>query len=122
MLYELLSPLLNAPTPDLVWNTTYNQRSQTYISTLGGKKLTQNQSSQLQKEAEFISKTELFSVMCETLKVDAHRRMFETSQNLEDIFAGKMLLYALDIIEKVIHTAAHPFIDKPIINSNIKRT
>ena len=84
--------------------------------------MTPSQVANFQKEAQLLEKMELYKAITVTLTEDAQRRMFVTSQNVDDIFAGKMLLYALNIIEKVIHTAANPHIDKPIIKSNNKNT
>lgn len=108
LLWKLLSEKLNATDPTLLWNTTLNQKTNKYVSTLGKKKLSEGQVASFKSEAQLLDKMGLWKAVKETLKYDAQYRMFIASDSLEKIFAGKMLLYALDVIEKIITSAANP--------------
>jgi hypothetical protein len=57
----------------------------------------------LKQEAEIIAQTDLWKLMVNTLRASAHKRVFIDSKEINDIMAGKMALYNLSLLEKIIH-------------------
>lgn len=54
------------------------------------------------QEAEVIVQLGLWKSMEETIKASAHKRIFVDSKDLNDIMAGKMALYNLDLMKKIL--------------------
>lgn len=78
------------------------QHSGRYTATLGGKKLTTNQLSQLQQEAGLFEQTLLWRLITNTLPHEAELRMFKGMKTLEDSHYGKAILHAVGVIEAIV--------------------
>jgi predicted metallopeptidase len=92
----LLKNLLNAVVVDDV--ITKDKLGNIY---LGEDKLTDQEKINIYQEVEFIEKTRIWKVYTESLKQQAEERIFNHSKTLDDMFAGKMMLYNLDVILKI---------------------
>jgi hypothetical protein len=93
----LLSELLCAQVVEDI--ITQDKQKNIYI---GGEKITQQELKVIQEEIKFVKETRLWSIINETIKADAQRKMFVSAKTTDDLFAGKMMLYNLDLINKCI--------------------
>lgn len=98
LLNRLLPNLLNSVSTESVLKVV---RGGTY---LGNEKITQAQADNLALEAKRIEATRLWQVMMETLKNDANQKMFTNSVSFDDMWAGKMMIYNLSVLDKIIST------------------
>ena len=58
-------------------------------------------------DARFLQENQLFQVIKNRLISDAHEVMFNKSTSYEDMNSGKMMLYNLDVQEKIIDKIAN---------------
>lgn len=56
----------------------------------------------LQQEAELMSKLDLWHLMTNTLESSAQKRIFVDSKDINDILAGKMALYNVSLMKKIL--------------------
>lgn len=56
----------------------------------------------LKQEAELLEKLELWHLMTNTIRASAHKKVFVDSKDLNDVLAGKMALYNLDLMKKIL--------------------
>lgn len=78
-----------------------------YTATLGGKKLTANQLSQLQQEVGMIEQTLWWKMVTNTLPREAELRMFKGMKTLEDSHFGKAILHAVGVMETINDSIKH---------------
>lgn len=98
---DVLKDLLNAPLPsDILGGDSAGRVF------LNGQLLTDAELSKLQGEVKVFQDMRLFQVLLGTPRDVAMKVMFEKAQNWDDMRSGKMLLYALDLQMKVMHTIA----------------
>lgn len=71
---------------------------------IGGERIIPEQALAMQQEAEMITNTYLWKVMCSTIEASAQKRIFEKSTTMDDVMAGKMALYNLSLFKKMINT------------------
>lgn len=95
---QLTKDLLCVVVPEDV--VTTDKQGQLFI---GGTKLTAMEVGSLKSEAEFLVKTRLWSILTNSLKDQAMKVMFERSTTFDDMRAGKMMLYNLNVQEKIIY-------------------
>lgn len=69
---------------------------------LGGNLVTEKELAELREEANYITRTKLWSIMTNTLADVARTKMFEEAENFDDMMWGKAILYAVDIQEKIL--------------------
>jgi hypothetical protein len=69
---------------------------------LGDEMLTPEMVHNLRQEAEVLTQLDLWSLMTNTIRATAHKRVFVDSENINDIMAGKMALYNLDLMKKIL--------------------
>lgn len=102
---EILNLLLAKKTksidPNRVFFTGTAQNGEN-IYRLAGKKLTPTQASLLKGEAQMLSHMQLWKIFTETLRNEAHLRMWEKMLSLEDSHYGKTLLHAISIFETIV--------------------
>ncbi len=67
------------------------------------KKLTEDTIQRLKDDADTFANSTLWKILTDEVRYKANQRMFETSNNTYDLLAGKMLLYAIDIIKSKIN-------------------
>lgn len=78
---------------------------------LAGKRVEDNEALALKNEAELIEKTKLWKTMTETLRYQAQLRMFEQSQQSEDVYiSGKFLLHAISTLEHILWACKNPML------------
>lgn len=75
----------------------------TSVVYLGGIKMSDTETKNLREEAMFISKTRLWSILTSTLRAEAQEVMFNKSKDFEDMRSGKLMLYCIDVQDKIIN-------------------
>lgn len=106
ILFTLLANRVGAVDPNQVFlgnKIDVGPNAGKYTCTLGGKKLTPNQTANLQQEVMMLEKTEIWRVFTETLRHEAQLRMFEKSKTNEDMFFGKAILHAIGVFEAIVN-------------------
>lgn len=73
-----------------------------YSATLGGKKLTPNQLSNLQAEAMLFEKSELWKICTDTLRHGAELKMLRDAKTTEDMYWGKALMHSVGVLEHIV--------------------
>ena len=73
---------------------------------LARQEITEGQLRQIGEEAEFILRCKTFREITNCMKYLINRKMFLESQTIEDLTAGKLLLYYLQTLETVLQTAS----------------
>ena len=101
ILYELLSKKTKAIDPNKVFYVGASTDGN-IIYRLAGKKLPDNVASQLRTEAQVLKKMTLWKILTETLRHEAHLRMFEKMVTLDDAHYGKTLLHSISIFETIV--------------------
>lgn len=101
LLNKLLADMTASVDPNKVFYVGTNQAGET-IYRLAGKKLTSNQSSLLRNEAQMLQKMQLWKIFTETLKNEAHQRMWEGMKTLEDSHYGKTMLHAISVFTIIV--------------------
>lgn len=96
-----LEYLLNAVLPERVLEVKEIAPNQKQVY-LGGEILSDSALNNLVAEAKWWESSNLNEILIETLKRDAEKRMFEKSMTIQDMLAGKMLLYSIDVQRKLI--------------------
>lgn len=126
ILFTLLADRIGAVDPKQVFYAEQidsGPNAGKYICTLGGKKLTPNQTANLQQEVMMLEKTEIWHTFTKTLSHEARLRMFEKSKTNEDMFFGKAILHAIGVFEAIVHSIQYAMRDeenKKIVCSPLK--
>lgn len=113
LLYDLLWKKHNAIDMTKVFYTKPLQDG-SYDTKLGGKKLKDNELSNLRNEASIIQQTQLWKIMMETLKNTAHQHLFTQMKTLDDAHWGKAILYALSIEETILKGLEKAHVNVPV--------
>ena len=92
----LLRHYLNAVTVEDV--ITQDKRGGVYLN---GALLSEQEVKNLLEEVKYIENTRMWRIYIESLKEQAQKRIFENAKTLDDLFAGKMMLYNLDVLIKI---------------------
>lgn len=95
------------PTPSLLYavkETDIIASDKNGLIYVNGTRISPEALAKLQSEVKFFKDTDLFRVLFGTPKEHAMRIMFEQSKSWDDMVAGKMLLYALDLQQKIMHS------------------
>lgn len=101
ILQKLLADKVKSIDPNYVFSGIMGQDgSITYK--LAGKKLNTNQVSLLRNEAQMFQKTQLWKIFTETLRNQAHLKLFEKMNSLEDSHFGKALLQSITVFETIM--------------------
>ena len=101
ILYELLAKKTRAIDPNKVFYVG-TATDGSVIYRLAGKKLPDNIASQLRTEAQVIKKMSLWKILTETLRHEAHQRMFEKMVSLDDSHYGKTMLHSIGVFETIV--------------------
>lgn len=92
-----LPELLNSTNPDQVLRI--DKAGKVF---LGGRIIADADKEIIAREAKTLENSKLWKVMLATLEADANERITLKSTTWEDVWAGKMQLYNLSIMKKVI--------------------
>lgn len=98
LINKLTKHLLNTITEGDV--VTFNP--QKGVMFVDGTPLSREETISLQNEAEHFKSTRLYSLLYGTVSDQAKKVIFEKSNTVDDIRAGKMLLLGLDLQTKII--------------------
>ena len=71
---------------------------------LGKQPLSNEQLNTLVSEARFLESSRIWSILQETLKARANEVIFNKSTTFDDVMSGKLMLYNLREIEKIVNT------------------
>lgn len=71
---------------------------------IGGEKADDGRLSNLKSEAEFLLKSDIWGLLCETPKELASRAMFVNGETLADLQKGKSILYMLSTQKNILET------------------
>lgn len=69
---------------------------------IGSDLLTEEEKKSLRGEAQEFKKTRLYSVLINTPRHYAHENLFNKLTTLDHVWSGKMMLYSLDLQEKIV--------------------
>ncbi len=69
---------------------------------IGGKKSDDGRLANLKSEAEFLEKSDIWTIIQESLKESAQRQMFVSSESLDDMKKGKSMLYTLSVQKNIL--------------------
>lgn len=94
--------LFNSIGPEDILKTDTASAQWTYM----GKPISKEETQVLVEQAHALYQSKLWDVLQKDLKYQANKRMFTDSQNLEDMVAGKLLLFYVDIIHTRIKRLA----------------
>ncbi len=94
---EFLLKLLNTIDERLVISYDRNKRL-----LIGGEPILPEKADNLKSEAAFILESETYRIISESLKRDAHERMFINSTSFDDMRSGKVQLHLVDTIHKIL--------------------
>lgn len=100
-LINQLPNLLNASSPDLVLRVD----GKTGKIFLGGKVMNDMDREVIARDAKTLESSKLWKIMIATLDADANERIVIKSTTWDDVWAGKMQLYNLQIMKKIITLA-----------------
>ncbi len=78
---------------------TINDRGQVFLD---GRLITNQELSALKEETKAFNQFRLKTILLNTPKALAEMRMFKDSQSFDDMLAGKLMLYNVDVMEQVI--------------------
>ena len=79
---------------------TFNEK--TGIVFVGGERITPEQAQNLKQEAELIKTLQIWKIFQNSIGDMARKTMFEKSMTFEDLRSGKMMLYNLSILKKIV--------------------
>jgi len=68
---------------------------------INGKELTKEEIKTLKYEIYILKQSRLWNIYTNTIAEQAKKVMFEKSTSFEDMYAGKMMLYNLDVLQKI---------------------
>lgn len=111
LIYTLLADKVGSVDPKDVFYSKVIESGKNagkYSSILGGKKLSDNQLSQLQQEVGFLENTLIWKVFTNTLPHEAELRMFKGMKTLEDSHYGKAILHAVGVMEAIVRAIKNP--------------
>jgi hypothetical protein len=92
----LCSKVFLAPNPDFILRI---DNGKMYLQ---GQEITKELAGQLREEAKTLDRFSLWFIMQSTLAEDARERMFKNSTSFDDMRNGKMMLFNLDIMQKIL--------------------
>lgn len=69
---------------------------------IGKERIDEGRLANLKSEAEFLSRSDLWKLLTETMRYSAYEKMFIKSESLNDLLAGKMWIYHLDTQQKIL--------------------
>lgn len=69
---------------------------------IGSIRITKAKVKEFKFEADVILKTELWSLLMNSMKTDAYHKIYERSQTIDDIIAQKILLYWIQTVQKTL--------------------
>lgn len=72
------------------------------VITLAGEPLTPTEQEQLKSEADYLSRSNLWRIMQETVKAKAIEKSVVQSKNWEEVLGGKMMLHNLGLLHAMV--------------------
>ena len=82
-----------------------------HLLKINNKRIDDAEATGLKREAEILEQMKLWRIFTETLRYQAHVRMFEQSQKSEDVYvSGKFLLHAISTLEHIIWSCKNPLL------------
>lgn len=69
---------------------------------LNGDRIPVAELKRLKQESVYLKETQIWKIFQETLKSHAHKMIFINSTNYDDVLAGKLMLYNLNVQKKIV--------------------
>lgn len=69
-----------------------------------GQPLTRQQADVLAAEAKMIQQTSLWQMLTDEMQYAAQQKMFDEARSIEDMWAGKMAIWVLDVMKKKLNS------------------
>ena len=91
----------------------------TGIMYIGKDRVDESRLANLKSEAEFLSRSDIWKLLNETMRYYAYEKMFVKSNSIDDLLSGKMWIYHLDTQEQILAMLKNPA--KPQILQNFGR-
>ena len=101
----LLKHIFNAVVIDDI--VSFEGRGTKFLVKINGITLTDQELRSLREESRYLVNTRIWKLITSTLADDAKQRMFEKSKNFDDMVAGKMALYTVDMQNKMVDIIAN---------------
>lgn len=99
---EIAMDRLNSMLSNVDLHKVVSFNKQMGVIHINGKRVEEGRLSNLKAEAEFFMLSDLWALLYETPKELAQRQMFVSSESLDDIKAGKSILYTLSTQKNII--------------------
>lgn len=115
LIFTLLADKVGSVDPKDVFYTKMiesGKHAGKYSCMLGGKKLTDNQLSALQAEAQMFQETFLWKVFTQTLANEANLRMFKLAKTTDDMMWGKAILHSIGVFEAIVKAVRNPLLEE----------
>lgn len=112
ILQRLLSDKVKAIDPNYVFQGIMGNNGVIEYR-LAGKKLTSTTVATLRSEAQVIQKMMLWKIFIETLRNQAHIKLFEKMNSLDDSHFGKALLQSITIFETIVDNVQKATVETP---------
>ena len=101
LINKVLPHLLIVPEPSQL--ITYDKNTKKVF--IGGQEANETELRNLKEEARYLDKTRLWQLFVNQIAEQSRQKMFEKSNNYDDMFAGKMMLYNLSVLQQIIDIA-----------------
>lgn len=101
ILQKLLADKVKSIDPNFVFQGIMGQDGQISYK-LAGKKINPNQLATLRTEAQVFEKMQLYKIITETLRNQAHIKLFEKMNSLDDSHYGKAMLASILVVETIV--------------------
>ena len=103
LLNYLLRHLYNAITEDDILEIRDGKIFQ------GKRQMTTAEIQSITAEAEMLKSMDLWKILIKGLKLEANHRMYQKSASYDDMYAGKMTLWTIDLMEKKVDNIVKDF-------------
>lgn len=113
ILQKLLAYKVKSIDPNYVFQGIMGQDGATITYKLAGKKINPTQLATLRTEAQVFEKMQLYKIITETLRNQAHLKLFEKMNSLDDSHFGKAMLQAITVIETIVSNIEKAQIQEP---------
>ena len=103
LLSYLVKDLLCAVDESMVLTEVKTSDGRSYYL-LNGEKIDVEYLARLRQDCNILKESELWKILQNTLRSQAHRMIFIKSQNFDDVLSGKLMVYNLDVQKRIIET------------------
>jgi len=98
----LAGGLFNTVTEDKLIQIKGRDKKGSLIVIYRKKRLDKEKIKRIQESAELFVKSDIWRLLRRAVQLEANERMYKKSRSIDDILAGKMSLYNLEVINRTI--------------------